>query len=157
MITKNRTIICAGLLLLVVIFCIDYFVFLDFYLTGIIAIIFVVIGMSLFIMEDSVSLPEIGVSLKDDAKGISIINRGNDTAYEIHVALLPLDIEFDVAALDADAAYDYPMEKMITEAKASVTYKNAKGARYARTTKLSALGKSEDDLLKPMFPLFQWK
>jgi hypothetical protein len=49
------------------------------------------------------------------------------------------------------------MEKMITEAKASVTYKNAKGARYARTTKLSALGKSEDDLLKPMFPLFQWK
>ena len=147
----------AGLLVLVIIFLIDYLVFLDFYFTGIMAIIFIVIGMALFIMEDSASLPEIGVVLKDDAKGIAVINRGNDTAYDVHVALIPLDIEFDIAALNADSGYDYPMEKMITEAKASITFRNAKGIRHSRTVNLSALGKSDDDLLKPMFPLFNWK
>jgi hypothetical protein len=46
---------------------------------------------------------------------------------------------------------------MISEAKAAVTYQNSQGLAYSQTFRLSALGKSDDDLLKPVFPLFKWK
>ena len=32
-----------------------------------------------------------------------------------------------------------------------------KGGHVSRTFSLSALGKGDDDLLRPMFPLFKWK
>jgi hypothetical protein len=34
---------------------------------------------------------------------------------------------------------------------------NAEGACYTRTYALSAPGRTEDDLLKPLFPIFRWK
>jgi hypothetical protein len=46
---------------------------------------------------------------------------------------------------------------MINEAKGVVEFENAGGARYTRTYSLSAIGKTEADLLKPRFPLFKWK
>lgn len=154
---KNQMILITGLLLLVVIFFIDFLLFQDLYFTGIAAIIFAVVGMSLFIMQDSTYLPDIGITLKEDAKGVRVINQGNDTAYGIHVTLVPHNIEFDVATLEADATSDYPLSTMLTEAKAIVTYKSKKGVEYSRTTRISALGSGDDDLLKPMFPLFRWK
>lgn len=154
---KNKTIFFAGLVLLVAIFLVDLFIFQDLYFTGIAAIILAVIGMSLLIMQDAASLPEIGIILKDDAKGIRVVNRGNDTAYNIHVALVPLNIEFDIAALGADATYDHLLSTMLTEAKAVVTYKSGKDVIFSRTIVLSSLGTNDDDLLKPMFPLFRWE
>jgi hypothetical protein len=46
---------------------------------------------------------------------------------------------------------------MINEAKGVVKFENAEGASYTRTYSLSARGKTEDDLLKPRFPLFKEK
>ncbi len=149
----KRTIIIlvAGIVLCAILFL------TDIYLGGIALIIFATLGMSFFIMQDSKSLPEIGVVLEDDAKRIVVINRGNDAAYKIHVALVPHNIEFDIASLGADARYDLSLGAMLAEAKAVVTYQNAQGVEYSRTTMLSALGKSDDDLMKPMFPIFRWK
>jgi len=88
----KRTIIIlfAGLVICAILFT------LDIYLGGIALIILATLGMSLFIMQDSKSLPEIDIVLEDNAKKIVVINRGNDMAYKIHVALVPHNIEFDI-------------------------------------------------------------
>ncbi|MCX6687284.1 MAG: hypothetical protein NT112_02710 [Methanoregula sp.] len=108
-------------------------------------------------MQDSHFLPEIIVVLEDDAKGIVVSNRGNDAAKNIHVAIVPHNIEFDVPALAVDERYEYLHHEMISEAKAAVTYQNSEGLASSRTFRLSALGKSDNDLLKPVIPLFKWK
>jgi len=152
-----KIILAAGLLLFTVIFFIDFYFFKDLYLTGIAAIMLAVLGMSLFIMQDSRFLPEISVFLRDDAKGIIVINRGNDIAKKIHVAIVPYNFEFDIPSLAADTRYEYPFSDMISEAKAAVTYQNSQGLAYSETFRLSVLGKNDDELLKPAFPLFKWK
>jgi hypothetical protein len=154
---RSRVILAAGLLLFVIIFFADLFFFSDLYFSGIAAIVLIALGMSFFIMQDTRFLPEISVFLRDDAKGIVVINRGNDVAEKIHVAIVPYNIEFDISALTVDARYEYPHSDMISEAKAAVTYQNSQGLAYSQTFRLSALEKSDEDLLKPMFPMFKWK
>jgi len=154
---RNKIILAGGLSLFAVIFFVDFFLFQDLYFSGIAAILLVVLGMSLFIMQDSRFLPEISVFLRDDAKGIIVANRGNDSAIKIHAAIVPFNLEFDIPSLAADEKYEYPLTEMISEAKASVNYQNSRGFVYSQTFRLSALGKSDDDLLKPVFPLFKWK
>jgi hypothetical protein len=154
---RNKIILAEGLLLFAVIFFVDFYFFNDIYFSGIAATLLLVLGMSLFIMHDSRFLPEISVFLRDDAKGIIVINRGNDIAKQIHVAIVPYNFEFDIPSLAIDTKYEYPFSDMISEAKAAVTYQNSEGLAYSQMFRLSALGKSDDDLLKPVFPLFKWK
>ncbi|MGD1005526.1 MAG: hypothetical protein ABR887_08920 [Methanoregulaceae archaeon] len=148
---RYTAILLAGLVVCIILF------FVSIYLAGMAAIILVVLVMSFFIMQDSKSLPEIDVSLSDNAKTISVINRGNDIAMKIRVAIVPHNIEFEIGSLAADAKYDYPLSTMLNEGKAVATYQNKKGLKYSQTFRLSALGKSNDDLLKPVIPLFKWK
>jgi len=154
---RHRNMIIAGLVLFVVILFIDLYFFQDLYISGIVLIILAVLAMSVGIMEDSASLPDIMVILAEDAKRVVIINRGNDTAFQIHVTLVPLNVEFDIPSLAADERYDYALPSMLTEAKAVVAFRNAKGEGHSRRILLSALDKSDDDLLRPAFPLFKWK
>ena len=154
---RNKIILALGLSLFAAIFFVDFYFFQDLYFSGMAAILLVVLGMSLFIMQDSRFLPEISVFLRDDAKSIIVANRGNDSAIKIHVAIVPFNLEFDIPSLAADEKYEYALTEMISEAKASVNYQNSQGFEYSQTFRLSALGKSDDDLLKPAFPLFKWK
>jgi hypothetical protein len=144
-------ILAAGLVICIILF------FINIYLGGMAVIFLVVLGMSFFIMQDSRFLPEISVFLRDDAKGIIVANRGNDVAKKIHVAIVPFNLEFHIPALAADEKYEYPLTDMISEAKAAVKYQNSQGLEYSQTFRISALGKSDDDLLKPVIPLFKWK
>jgi hypothetical protein len=149
---KNHSIILlAGILVCVICFIINI------YLGGIAAIILVTLAMSFFILEDAKVLPEISVRLHEDAKQVIVSNGGTATAYKIHVAIVPLDIEYDIAGLEPEKSHGHPLGHMINEAKAVISYEDAQGSHYTKTSKLSALGNNEDDLLKPMFPLFNWK
>ena len=148
---KHILLLVAGAVCCVILF------FVNIYLGATAIIILAALAMSVLIMEDSRVLPEITISLGDDAKKIRVKNKGNAPAYEIHVAVVPLDIEFDLPELAADAIYEYPLPRMIDEAKAAVSFRAGTGAQTSRTFSLSALGKNGDDLLKPMFPLFKWK
>jgi hypothetical protein len=134
--TRHKAFLAAGSLLFVIIFFIDVYFFSDIYFSGIAAVILVTLGMSFFIV---------------------VTNRGNDAAKNIHVAIVPHNIEFDIPALAVDARYEYPHHEMISEAKAAVTYQNSQGLACSQTFRLSALGKSDDDLLRPVIPLFNWK
>ncbi len=100
------------------------------------------------------AVPDLDAVLSEDAKKIIIRNHGNGPAYSVHVAVVPLNREFDVETLEADGRYSWDSDEMIQEAKAAINWNDAEGRKYSSQSKLSALGKSEDDLLKPMFPLF---
>ena len=131
-------------------------VVINIYLGGIVVMIAIVIVMARLIMQDSTSLPEIDVQLKDDAKGIVISNTGNSVAEKIHVALVPINIEFDIPSLAADSSYEYLSPTMIDEVKVVVRFGNDKDEIFSRTFSLSAT-KPEYDPFKPMVPMFRWK
>jgi hypothetical protein len=111
--------------------------------------------MSLMIMQDTTFLPQVDAKLREDAKAIVLTNTGNSPALTIHVALVPLDIEYDIASLAVDESHEYPFLSMVTEVKAVITFSNEKGRSYSESHKLSA--SEEFEPLKPMFPVFGWK
>jgi hypothetical protein len=129
----------------------------DLYLGLIVLVIAIALAMSIFIMQDSHYHPELVVKLTDEARGVDVRNRGNAAAMHIHVSIVPLDIEFEVPDLEEEAVYTYHHNSMISTAKAVVNYENEKGETFSNIFPLSALGTDDDDLLKPMFPVFKWK
>ena len=131
--------------------------FYNIYLGLIALIILGALIMSFRIMNDSVQTPDMVAFLSEDAKSLVVRNVGNSGAYSIHVSLVPHNIEYDIASLEPDARSTHMFEEMISEAKAVVRYKNQKGEEFSRSIRLSALGGDEDDILKPVFPLFKWK
>lgn len=147
---KTTAVIATGILITVLLF------FVSIYLAGIAFILLVVIVMSLMIMQDTTFLPQVTVRLREDAKALVLTNAGNAAAVKIHVALVPMNIEYDVDLLAADASHEYPLKSMIVEVKAVISYENEKGIPFSLTKKLSASGE-EYDPLKPMIPIFGWK
>jgi len=146
---KTRILIIIGIIIAIVLFIVNI------YAAGIFVIIFAVLLMSLFIMKDSQFLPDVVAELTDDAKGITIRNAGNSVARNIHVALVPENIEFDLDSLQPDASIVHPLGTMIREAKAVVTFSNERNDAFSRSYQLTPGGGY--DPLKPMIPLFRQK
>jgi hypothetical protein len=130
--------------------------FYDIYLAGIVGVIFIAIIMSLMIMQDTTGIPEVVAKLSEDAKSIVLINTGNARAEKIHVTLVPNNIEFDIASLDVDSAYEYSLGTMVQEIKIKITYCNENGRLFSSSKKLSVF-EEETDPLKPLIPMFRWK
>jgi hypothetical protein len=148
---SQKIVLVVGLIIAVAL------IFFNIYIGLIALVILATLVMSFRIMNDSVQAPEIVAFLNEDAKSLVIKNVGNAAAHSIHVSVVPHNIEYDIASLEADTRNIHPFETMISEAKAVVRYKNQKGNEYSRSIHLSALGGDEDDILKPVFPLFKWK
>lgn len=140
----------AGLLVTILL------LFVDIYLAGIAFIILAVIVMSLLIMGDSAFLPQIAVRLRDDAKAIVLTNNGNSAALGIHVALVPMNIEYDIPSLAVEESHEFPLSSMLAEVKVVVTFSNENGQPFSHSRNLSATGE-EFEPLKPMVPVFGWK
>lgn len=143
-------VIAAGLLITLLL------LFVDINLAGIAFIILVVIVMSLIIMQDSTFLPQIDARLREDAKAIVLKNGGNSPARKIHVALVPMNIEYDIASLAIDESHEYPFSTMLADVKVVISFENEKGQLFSLSKNLSATGE-EYDPLKPMVPVFGWK
>jgi hypothetical protein len=148
--TRTIAVLAAGIVVTVLLF------FVSIYLAGIAFVILVAVVMSLMIMQDSAFLPQVSVRLREDAKAVVLTNAGNSPAVRIHVALVPMNIEYDVDTLAVDASHEYPLTSMIGEAKAVVRFANEKGQAFSHSSRLSASGE-EFEPLKPMIPLFGWK
>jgi hypothetical protein len=151
---KQKVVFVAGLFIcaMVAIFVPD-----GIYYALILLVIMVALLLSLQIMQETTSFPDVTCGLQPDSKGIVVRNRGNAKAVAIHLALVPLDLEFDVPPLEPEETATLAVPRMISEAKAAITYENSAGGKYSRTVMLSATGMSDEDLLKPMFPLHGWK
>jgi hypothetical protein len=130
--------------------------FFDLYLAGIAGVIFIAIIMSLMIMQDTTGVPEVVPKLSDDAKSIILTNTGNARAEKIHATLIPSNAEFDIASLDVDATYEYPLGSMVQEIKIKITFSNENGRLFSISKKLSVFDE-EPDLLRPLIPMFKWK
>ena len=148
--TRTTAVLAAGILVTLLLF------FVNIYLAGMVFILVVVIVMSLMIMQDSTFLPQVDVRLRDDAKAVVLTNGGNSPALNIHVALVPMNLEYDVASLAVDESHEYPFSTMIAEVKVVITFTNEKGQPFSHTKSLSATGE-EFEPLKPMVPVFGWK
>ncbi len=120
-------------------------------------IVLIALIMSVYIMQDTIDHPDVLAVLENEAKSLGIRNRGNAPAFNIHVAVVPYNIEFDIPALQIEERYTHNLERMVEEVKVVVTFQNEKGIRYSKTYMLNAFGKGDEDLLKPAFPLFKWK
>jgi hypothetical protein len=145
-----KILLVAGLLITLLL------IFINIYLAGIAFILFITILMSLQIMQDTAGIPDIAVHLRDDAKAILLTNKGNIRAVKIHGSLVPLNIEFDTPALEVDSTFEYPLNAMVEEVKIVITYQNENQRPFSKSAKLSAL-EEEQDLLRPMIPVFKWK
>jgi hypothetical protein len=133
---------------------------IDFFLAGVGAIILVVLALSFAMYNTSKrfpKVPELIAMLSEDAKSVVVKNKGDKKAISIRLAIVPLDLEFEVPPLAPDEAYTIALPHMINEAKAVISFKDEQGESYSHSSPLSALGPGEEDLLKPMFPMFGWK
>lgn len=148
----QKRILAAGLLV-----CAVVAIIVDPFYALILLVILIALLLSLQIMRETKGFPDVTCGLQPDSKGIVVRNRGNAKAVAIHLALVPLDLEFDVPPLVPEETATLAMPHMISEAKAVITFENEAGGTYSRTVMLSATGASEEDLLKPMVPLFGWK
>jgi hypothetical protein len=128
----------------------------SFHMAGIVFVLLVVIVMSLMIMKDSASLPDVVAELSEDAKAVIIRNSGNAVAEKIHVAVVPVNTEFDLPSLAVDGTHDHPLGQMVEEVKVVIRFQNEKGTSFSRTYRLSAL-EGGFEPLKPMIPIFGWK
>jgi len=147
---ETQVVLVSGLLVTCILW------FFSIYAAAIAFVVLVAIVMSLAIMQDSASLPDIVADLRQDAKAVIVRNPGNADARNIHVALVPLNIEFDLPSLPADGSYEYAFGTMIGEVKAVITFENDKGDGFTRSYQLSS-SKEPFEPLKPMIPLFHWK
>ena len=125
------------------------------YAAGIAFILVITLVMSLQIMQDSVSRPDIVANLAEDAKAVIIKNSGNSPARNIHVALVPLNTEYDVKFLAADESDTHALGSMIQDVKVVVTFENDEKMAFTRSYALSVSGEYEP--FKPMIPVFKWK
>ncbi len=147
---NTKILIIIGVLVTIIL------LFVNIYSAGIAFILFITLLMSFLIMQDSQGVPEIAISLSDDAKAVLITNKGNSKALNIHVTLVPANLEFDIPVLLEDATHQISLPTMIEELKVVTTYENEKGGSFSLSSHLSALG-GEPDPLRPMIPVFNWK
>jgi len=127
--------------------------FINIFFALIALVIVLVLLMSFRIMGDSGNYPLVAVELSEDAREIIVTNTGTARAQNIRVALVPLDIDFEIASLDPDEESGFSLASMLVEAKAVVTYENDEGRQFTRSYPLTALGAGRD-LLEPVFPIF---
>ena len=126
------------------------------YLSLIVLVIAAVVAASFAISRDAVDLPDIAVTLAEDARSIVLRNSGNATALQVHASIVPVEIEFDLPSLGVEAIHEEPLPGQVTEVKAIVTFKNSMGQSFQRVELLSAL-RPEADPLRPTFPIFGWR
>lgn len=146
---KSQIVLVLGLAITIVL------LIFNIYLAGIVFILVITLFMSMMIMQDSVCHPNVEVSLSEDAKSVIIKNSGNAPALHVHVALVPMNIEYDVPALAIDETHSHLLVSMIPEVKVIITFENEEKSIFSKTYPLSALGAY--DPLKPMIPMFKWK
>jgi hypothetical protein len=151
--TQGKAIIAGGLVL-----CAALAIFTDIYVAAIAFILVLTLAIAFQIMDETRSLPpRLACWLSEDAKKVVVVNRGNDLAVRIHVTLVPLNREFDLPELQAEGRHEFPLPEMIAAAKAVVSYEDSSGRTYSRSFTLSATDRGEEDLLKPLIPIFGWK
>lgn len=129
----------------------------DIYASLIGVVLVIALAMSFFIMQDSAMTPDVSVRVKEDGRGIVVRNRGNARAVSILLTLMPQEIKYHVPSLDEDAEKTLSSDLVIERTRVKAKYQNEQGRAYEKNMEISVFDKPDEDLLKPVFPLFKWK
>lgn len=137
--------------------CVALYVLVDIYASLIVAVIAIALAMSVFIMQDSLNKPNIVVFAEEGGRGIRVRNRGNARALSVQVSLAPQDLRFEIPELGEDKVVTFQVPALADKTKVDVQYRNEEGLSFAKTIVLLPGDVEDEDLLKPLFPLFGWK
>jgi len=113
--------------------------------------------MSLFIMQDTSMKPNVMAFVEEDAKGIRVRNKGNAKAVSVKVSLASQDLHFDIPVLEEDSAVSFPVPPVTEKVKVTISFQNEKGDSFAKSFVLAPDDVEDEDILKPIFPIFGWK
>ena len=130
---------------------------MDIYASLIGVVLVIALAMSFFIMQDSAMTPNISVRMREDGRGIIVRNKGNAKAVSILLTLMPQEVKYHVPSLEEDAEKMLSSEMTIEKTRVRVKYQNEQGKAYEKNMEISVFDKPDEDLLKPVFPLFKWK
>ncbi|HQK55768.1 MAG TPA: hypothetical protein PLE70_04460 [Methanolinea sp.] len=150
---KNQVI----LVVLGLVACGALYFFVDIYASLIGVVLVIALAMSFFIMQDSAMTPNISVRVKEGGRGIIVSNKGNAKAVSIHLTLMPQELKYHVPSLEEDTEKTLSSDMMIERTRVRAKYQNEQGKAYEKNMEISVFDKPEEDLLKPVFPLFKWK
>jgi len=137
--------------------CIALYLLFDIYVCMIGAVLVIALAMSLFIMQDTSMKPNVMVFVEGDAKGIRVRNKGNAKAVSVKVSLASQDLHFDIPVLEEDAAVSFPVPPVREKVKVTISFQNEKGDSFAKSLVLAPDDVEDEDILKPIFPIFGWK
>ncbi len=150
---KNQII----LVVLGLVACGALYFLVDIYASLIGVVLVIALAMSFFIMQDSAMTPNISVRMREDGRGIIVRNKGNAKAVSILLTLMPQEVKYHVPSLEEDAEKMLSSEMTIEKTRVRVKYQNEQGKAYEKNMEISVFDKPDEDLLKPVFPLFKWK
>jgi hypothetical protein len=144
---NQRIILAAGGLITLGLFFVEPI----FALIGLVCVLALL--MCIRIMGETGNFPLVTVDLAEDAREIIVTNTGTARAQNVHIVIVPMNLDFEVASLEPEEESGFSLGTMISEAKAVVTYEDASGGKRTRSYPLSALSAGRDPT-QPLFPIF---
>ena len=128
---NQKIVLVAGGLITLALLFIDYFVAL------IALVCLLTLLMCLHIMRETADFPLVTADLSEDARRIILTNTGTAAANNIHLALVPLNIEFDHPSLGPDERSS--LERVDGSEASGRHLRERRGERFQRSYPLTAL------------------
>lgn len=105
--------------------------------------------------EELVEKPIIFAYLGEDGRSFVLKNIGNVDALDIHISVVPSNLEYLIERLGSDTEEITDCGQLIGKNRAIINYTDETGKRYSKSAELKFKEECEYDPTKPMFPMFK--
>jgi len=116
------------------------------------------LAMGIMISESAESLvdrPLLFAYLGEDGRSFVLKNMGNIDALDIHVSIVPANLEYLIERIAADIEEKTNCDQLIGKNRIIVNYTDKTGTRYSKSADLSFNEECDYDPTQPMIPLFR--
>lgn len=104
---------------------------------------------------EAIDRPLLFAFLGEDGRSFVIRNVGNAAASEIHVSVVPSNLEYIIDYIDADDEEQTDCGQLIGKNRIIMEYADEAGKRYSKSVDLQFKEDCEYDPTKPMIPIFK--
>ncbi|GEM_PF-4663246 len=105
--------------------------------------------------EKIMDKPLLFAYLGDDGRSFILKNIGDADALDIHISIIPSNLEYLFEHLGADSEEKTDCGRLLGKNRIILNYSDEDGKRYKKTAELGFREECEYDPIKPMFPLFK--
>lgn len=116
------------------------------------------LAMAVLISESAgkaVDRPLLFAFLGEDGRSFITRNIGNAPALEVHVSVVPSNLEYLIGRIDADNEEKTDCGQLIGKNRIIMEYADESGKRYSKSADLQFKEDCEYDPTKPMIPIFK--